>query len=212
LVKIQGSEVGVRTGFLPGLTSTLSLWQLELDSELVFVGDAQATEAGRSSRRWGVEWTNYYKPLDWLILDLDYSWSHARYTQADPSGDYIPGALEDVLTAGATLGQDPWQATLRARYFGPRPLLEDNSVRSSSSLIWSLRLAAKPWKGGELSVDVLNLFDVKASDVEYYYPSLLAGETPVDDTDGDGIPDAVNDIHLHPAEPRQVRVTLAQRF
>jgi hypothetical protein len=212
LVKIQGSEVGVRTSLLPGLTSTLSLWQLDFDSELVFVGDAQTTEAGRSSRRWGVEWTNYYKPLDWLILDLDYSWSHARYTQADPAGDYIPGALEDVLTAGATLGQDPWQATLRARYFGPRPLLEDNSVRSSGSLIWSLRLAAKPWKGGELSVDVLNLFDVKASDIEYYYPSLLAGETPVDDTDGDGIPDAVNDIHLHPAEPRQVRVTLAQRF
>jgi hypothetical protein len=212
LVKIQGSELGLRTSALPGLNSTLALWQLDFDSELIFVGDAQATEAGRPSKRWGLEWANHYKPLRWLVLDADYSWSYARYSQDDPAGNHVPGALEDVVTGGVTLEQGPWTVALRARYFGARPLTEDNSVRSSSSMIWNLRVAARPWDGAEFSAEVFNLFDVQASDVEYWYPSLLSGETPVDDSDDDAIPDAVNDIHMHAAEPRQLRVVLLQRF
>ncbi len=212
LVKIQGSEVGLRSSALRGLNSTLSLWQLDFDSELIFVGDAQATEPGRPSKRWGVEWTNHYKPFELLTLEADYSWSHARYSKDAPAGNYVPGALEDVVTGGAIVEQGPWTAALRARYFGARPLTEDNKVRSSSSMTWNLRLAARPWTGAELQFEVFNLFDAQASDVEYWYPSLLNGETAVDDTDDDSVPDAVNDLHIHAAEPRQFRVTLQQRF
>ena len=42
-----------------GLQSTVALWYLGIDSELLFVGDAGTTEAGRLSRRVGIEWTSY---------------------------------------------------------------------------------------------------------------------------------------------------------
>ena len=67
LARATGAEVGLRTVRLRGLQSTLALWTLGLDSELLFVGDAGTTEAGRPSRRAGIEWANYYTPRPWLI-------------------------------------------------------------------------------------------------------------------------------------------------
>lgn len=59
LVRAKGAEVGIRTVRLRGFQSTAALWYLGIDSELLFVGDAGTTEAGRPSRRFGIEWTNY---------------------------------------------------------------------------------------------------------------------------------------------------------
>lgn len=41
-------------------STTLFVWQLDYDSELLFVGDAGTTEASRPSRRQGIELTHYY--------------------------------------------------------------------------------------------------------------------------------------------------------
>src|SRR5882672_3953023 len=84
LVKTRGEEIGVRTERVPHLQSSLSLWQLSLDSALVFKGDAGTTEASRPSLRRGIEWSNRYIPHDWLLVDLDLSVSRARFTVTDP--------------------------------------------------------------------------------------------------------------------------------
>ena len=47
----RGSELGLRTEIVPGLQSSLALWQLKFDSELVYIGDAGATEAAAGSKR-----------------------------------------------------------------------------------------------------------------------------------------------------------------
>jgi hypothetical protein len=44
---------------------------------------------------------------------------------------------------------------------------------------------------------VLNLFDRRVSDIDYYYASQLRGEAQ-----------PVEGIHTHPAEPRSLRVSL----
>ena len=69
LVQTYGAEVGIRTLAVDGLQSTLSLWWLDVDSELLFVGDAGATEASRPSRRYGVEWANFYNLTKNLTLE-----------------------------------------------------------------------------------------------------------------------------------------------
>ncbi len=55
--RTKGYELGVRSEVVPGWQSTLSLWNLDAASELLFVGDAGTTEPSRPSRRYGVEWT-----------------------------------------------------------------------------------------------------------------------------------------------------------
>ena len=73
LVRSKGGELGVRTEIVPGLQSSLALWQLKLASELIFVGDAGETEPSRASRRRGIEWNNHYRATPWLLLDADFA-------------------------------------------------------------------------------------------------------------------------------------------
>jgi hypothetical protein len=204
LVKTKGEEIGIRTEAVPHLQSSLSLWRLTLASELVFVGDAGTTEASRPSLRRGIEWSNRYFPKPWLLVDLDLSASRAQFTDNDPAGvgSHIPGAIDKVASMGVTAKDlGPWSGTMLMRYFGPRPLVEDNSVRSGSSLLWSARASYKVDPRTQINLDILNLFDRKANDIEYYYASQLRGEAA-----------PVNDIHFHPAEPRTFRVSLVTHF
>jgi hypothetical protein len=128
-VAATGAEVRLR-----GVQSTIALWYLDLDSELLFVGDAGTTEPGRPSRRAGLEWTNYARVSPWLTADVDLAWSRARFRDDDPAGDAIPGALDRVISAGVTI--EPSRrvfGSLRVRHFGPRPLVEDRTVTSAGT-------------------------------------------------------------------------------
>jgi hypothetical protein len=202
LVKAKGYELGLRSEWLPGLQSSLALWKLDFDSELVYVGDAGATEANRPSKRRGIEWNNRYVPMPWLLIDADFAWTHARFADADPAGDRIPNAVDKVASVGVTLRElGPWSASVNWRYLGIGALIEDNSVRSRSSLTANLRVSRSFGAKTELTLDVFNLFDRKVNDIEYFYESQLPGETA-----------PVADRHVHPAEPRTVRVTLRRSF
>ena len=203
LVRSKGAEIGVRTKAVEGLTSSLAVFVLDFESELLFVGDAGTTEPSRPSRRIGVEWSNQYRIQPWMRLDLDVAYTHARFTDVDPAGNFIPGAPAWVAAGGVTFGgESGWFGALRGRYFGPRPLIEDDSVRSQSSLIFNARAGYKFDSGLRLQLDVLNLFNAKTNQIEYYYLSRLPGE-PIG---------GVADRHVHPVEPLAVRLTLAGRF
>jgi outer membrane receptor protein involved in Fe transport len=138
-----------------------------------------------------------------VLLDADLAWSRSRYTQHDPAGPYIPGSIVTVASLGATL-QDwgPWFGQFQFRYFGPRPLVEDDSQRSKATSLASLRVGYRLSPRTRLALDVFNLFDRKASDIDYYYASRLNGEPAA----------GVDDIHFHPVEPRSVRLTLNSTF
>ncbi len=203
LVPTKGMELGARTEWLPGLQSSLALWRLDIASELLFVGDAGETEPSRASRRHGIEWNNHYIAAPWLLFDLDLAASRSRYTENDPAGNFIPGSIDKVASFGVTVtDRGPWSGAFQLRYFGPRPLIEDNSVRSASTTLAYARVAYQINRKTRLSLDVFNLFDKRASDIDYYYASRLPGEAA----------EGVNDRHFHPVEPRSVRLTLSYAF
>jgi outer membrane receptor protein involved in Fe transport len=203
LVKGKGAELGLRTEIIPGLESSIAFWRLQLASELVFSGDAGDTEPSRASLRRGIEWNNHYVATPWLLFDLDLALSRTRFTQFDPVGDYVPGSVERVASFGASVSDlGPWFGAFQMRYFGPRPLIEDNSVRSHSTSIANLRVGYKVDKNWKLTLDVLNLFNRAQSDIDYFYTSRLAGEPA----------QGVDDVHFHPSEPRSARLTLSARF
>jgi hypothetical protein len=202
LVRAKGAEAGLRTVRIPGVQSTVVLWYLGIDSELLFVGDAGTTEPGRPSRRVGFEWTNYARLKPWLTLDADLAFTSARFTDDDPTGDRIPGALDRVISAGLTFeGQQPLFGSIRVRHFGPRPLIEDASVMSKSTTLFNGEMGYRLSKRARLVLEGFNLFDAEVSDIDYFYASRLADE-----------PGAVEDIHLHPALPLTVRVGVQFSF
>ena len=198
LVASRGFEIGARTEAIKGLQSSIALWKLDFDSELVYVGDAGATEASAASKRNGIEWNNRWIPLPWLHFDADLAWTHARFK----NGDRIPNSIDRVASIAATVRNlGAWSASLQLRHLGPGALIEDNSVRSFASTTTNLRLGYQFSRNVEATLDVFNLFDKKANDIQYYYESQLAGEAA-----------PVADRHVHPAEPRTARLTLAMRF
>ena len=203
LVRSRGAELGIRTKAIEGFTSSVAVFMLDFDSELLFVGDAGTTEPSRPSRRVGMEWVNQYKPVPWLSFDFDLAYTRARFTDFDIVGNHIPGAPAWVGSGAVTVGGETgWFGALKARYFGPRPLIEDDSVRSLPSLIFNARAGYRFDNGLKLQLDVLNLFNAQTNQIEYYYLSRLPGE-PID---------GVDDRHVHPVEPRTVRLTLAGKF
>src|SRR5690606_25668460 len=114
LVPATGFEIGMRSEAIPGLQSSLSLWQLETDSELVFVGDAGTPEAGLPAGRRGVELSTRHMPRRWLVLDADLAWTRARFTHGNPTGDRIPGAVERAASLAVTVRDgERWLASLQ---------------------------------------------------------------------------------------------------
>ena len=137
-----------------------------------------------------------------LSEHADLSASKAKFTDDDPAGNRIPGSIDRVAALGMTLNDlGRWSGTVQTRYFGPRPLVEDGSVHSRSTLLTNLRLGYRLDKNLRLGLDVCNLFNRRASDIDYYYASQLRGEAA-----------PVNDIHFHPVEPRGLRLTLSANF
>jgi hypothetical protein len=203
LVRSKGAEFGLRTEAILDVQSSLALWYLSLDSELAFIGDAGTTEAGRPSRRYGVEWNTRWRPRPWLFVDLDVAWNHARFTGDAPEGDYIPGAPPWVVAAGAAIDRyGPWSGALFLRYIGAYPLTEDNAVRADASTVVDGQIGYEILPRLRLRLDVFNLFNAKTNDITYYYTSRLPGEQA----------EGVDDVHFHPGEPRSFRVSLSYRF
>lgn len=204
LVRSKGAEVGIRTEIIPGLQSSFALYQLDFDSELVFVGDAGTTEAGRPSRRVGFEFNNYYKPVNWLTIDADVAFARARFQDADPAGRRIPGAIEGVASVAVAVDNlGPYFGALQLRYFGPRALIEDNSVRSKSTTTVNGRIGYKLGKHTRIELEGFNLTNRKASAIDYFYASRLANEP---------VGQSTEDIHFHPIESRSFRITLSKQF
>lgn len=201
LVRSRGLEAGVRTSAWPGLVSTVSVWLLDLDSELVFSGDAGDTEASGATRRYGVEFANFYKANSWLTLDTDVSFTHARYRDGAPA-DHVANSIGTVVTAGVVAGRsEGFFGSVRLRYFGSQPIIEDDSVTEPPSTTVNARFGWKN-RNWEFALSLLNALDRKNDDIAYYYTSRLPGEPAA----------GVDDIHLHPAEPREVRVSVSRRF
>ncbi|MFY7983170.1 MAG: TonB-dependent receptor [Burkholderiaceae bacterium] len=201
LVAGRGTELGFRTEAIPGLQSSLALWGLKLDSELVYVGDAGATEASRASSRRGVEFNNRYTPVQWLLIDADFAWSRGRFD----NGDRIPNAVDRVASMAVTLRDlAHWTTSLQWRYLGSGPLVEDNSVRSrpSSTLNTRITRGLPGWgRQTDITLDIFNLTNRRVNDIQYFYESRLPGE-----------PAPVADRHVHPAEPRTFRLSLRWGF
>jgi hypothetical protein len=195
LVRSNGYETGFRSSRIKNLNTQFALWYLDLQSELLFIGDAGGTEPSRATRRYGFEWSNYYSINPWLRYDFDIADTHARFVEDDPAGNFIPGAIGRTINTGPTLlAPNGMYCSLRLRHFGPRPLVEDNSVRSNSTSIVDLRVG---WQRRHVQcgIDLFNLLGTTNHDIDYYYTSRLPGEPAA----------GVADIHFHPVEKTAVR-------
>jgi len=203
LVRATGCEAGVRTAILPAWQSTLAVFRLDLASELVFDADDGTTGPSGPTRRTGVEWNNEFHATDRLTLTADGALTRARYTDCEPLGDHVPEAVNGVAILGlAWKASDTLDLSVLHRYFGPRDLTQDGSVRSHASDLTQGQARWRPTRRLTCTAEVFNVFNRRASDIDYFYVSRLQGEPAA----------GVAGIVTHPVEPRQVRIGIQARF
>jgi outer membrane receptor protein involved in Fe transport len=209
LAPARGVDFGIRTALIPSVQITASVFRLSAASELVYSGDAGTTEPTGATVRYGGELAIYAKPIQHFVLDADFAYTSARYkdsVEIDDTdgrqiafGKYVPQAIQGVAALGLTYASpEGWDVSLRARYFGPRPLREDNGIRSNSTTVINIGAGYQLTKNWRVSGQITNLFNSRDHDIDYYYASRLQGETAT----------GVNDIHFHPIEPINLRITI----
>ena len=200
-VKSEGAEIGLRIEREERFNATLTTFWLALDSELLFVGDAGGTEALGGSTRLGVEFSTFFQATDWLAVNFAYTYTDSAFDDGT-EGSKVPGAIGSSGTLGLNgAWTNGFFASARFRYLGSAPLIEDNSVRSSSALLVN---AGAGYRLGpiELRLDVFNVLDSRDNDISYFYASRLEQE-PLD---------GVDDIHFRPLEPRSVRASISYHW
>jgi outer membrane receptor protein involved in Fe transport len=204
LVRTYSAEIGARTTWVKGLQSTLAIWWLDIDSELVFVGDAGNTAISDPSRRYGLEFANYYSPTDWLTFDADLSFSHTRFRNNPKDGNFVPNSVGTVIAAGATF-HDVYGGFFggpRLRFFGPRYLDQTGTKQSQSTLLLSATLGYEVNKNLSFTAEVFNILNRNDANITYFYTSRLPGENP----------NGVDDFHIHPIEPVSFRMGFTAKF
>ena len=138
LVQTKGGEIGVRTVTVPHLQSTLALWYLRSNSELLQDGDTGGTSASeQSSNRYGLEWANYYTPTEHLAIDFDIADSRAQFTQIDPDD-----AAQSVVKAALSVNGTP-DGTVNWQESGPGGKLVPEAVK----VVISSGVALHDYKG-----------------------------------------------------------------
>jgi hypothetical protein len=112
-------------------------------------------------------------------------------------------AVGTVVSAGAAVdGLRRASGSIRWRYFGPRPLIEDDSVESKATSLVNPQAGYQLAKEIKVAIDIFNLFNAADSDVDYFYTSRLPGDPS----------DGIEDIHTHPTRPRTARISIVLGF
>ncbi|KXI27011.1 hypothetical protein AX660_02145 [Paraglaciecola hydrolytica] len=203
LVRGTGAEVGLRYSRAEQLNFSMALWSLNLDSELLFVGDAGNTESSLPSKRWGIELSAYYWLNKIFSADIELAWTDSHYADTiNNEGNKIAGALPFVLSSGLLWQpMDSWHFSLRMRHFGQRNLDSLGEVKSNEFTVLNMLLNYQ-YNRWQFTLNMLNALNSNDHDIDYLYSSRLPGESS----------GGIEDIHFHPIEPRTLRLEANYTF
>lgn len=201
LARAIGNEIGVRARLSPGMSLTATVWTMDIQSELVFVGDAGTTEISGATRRTGVDLSGVVQLTQSVSIAADLTHAEGRFKDEPVGADRIP--LAPRMTASGTLSVrllDAVDTSIRAIHIGTRPLVEDGSLEARSQTLVNMNAG---FEVGNVTIDaaVLNLFDADWNEAQFATESRLRGEaTPVEE------------LHFTPGAPRSFRLGLGYRF
>jgi hypothetical protein len=198
--RATGAELGGRYVWRGGSVAA-ALWGLDLQSELVYVGDEGRTEASGRSRRVGVDLEGRVRIVPWLWFDADLNLSRGRFRDEPTSANRIPLAPTFTAVAGLTARDlGPLTGGLRVRHVGARAADASNTIRAVGHTVTE---AFSRLHVGRLDLvaSVDNLFDVPWNEAQFATTSRLRAES-----------EAVTELHFTPGARRSLQIGAEYRF
>jgi outer membrane receptor for Fe3+-dicitrate len=196
-----GADLGTTWKPAPRLILNAALWYLYLQQEFVYVGDEGVVEpSGRTARK-GVDLGLRYQLTNWLFLNADATYTHARALDEAKGEDYIPLAPRFTFTGGLSVKQlGKFSGSIRSRYLASRPANEDNSIIAKSYFITDANVNYT-WKRFTFGIVTENIFNTAWNETQFATTSRLQNET---------LP--VTEIHFTPGTPFNIKGLITVKF
>ena len=196
-----GTDLGTIFKPFPRLMVNAALWYLQLQEELVYIGDAATVEISGRTKRMGIDFGLRYHVADFLFLDTDLNYTYARSIDAPKGENYIPLAPDFTATAGLnTAKYKGFSGGFHYRYLKSRPANEDNSIVAKGYMISDINLN---FEYGNITFGLAaeNIFNTQWNETQFATKSQLQNETQ-----------SVEEIHFTPGTPFFLRGKVSYRF
>ena len=201
-----GGEIGLQIRPLSNLMFSAAFWGLELENELVFVGDDGTTENNGASRRIGIDLGVRASLKDWLFFDADLNLAKGRlllqsFGEAMPNNYHIALAPTLTSTGGLTVRLPCGiEGSFRYRHISDRPANEDNSTIALGYTVADLSCFYKK-SNYRVGFNIENLFNVKWNEAQFDTESRLKNET-----------ETVKELHFTPGTPFMAKAIFSVYF
>jgi outer membrane receptor protein involved in Fe transport len=205
LPRAIGTEIGANIKPLPHLLLTTSLWQLHLEQEFVYVGDAGVVEPGGRTLRRGIDLSARWQATDWLFFDFDANYTNPLNIDAPEGANFIPLAPVRTSIGGFQIEKGALKGNLRYRYVGDRAANEDYSLTAEGYFLLDAMLAWSPkYKGKSpltFTLTAQNLMNSNWKEAQFETETRLFEEQ-----------NAVTEIHFTPGVPFFMKFSANMKF
>ena len=196
-----GAEVGVRVTPISRLTLSAVAWGLDLQSELVYIGDEGTTEPSGKTRRLGLDLEARAQLTQWLYADADMNFSHGRFRDLPDGQNRIPLAPTMTATGGLTVRHpDGYDGSLRVRHVGDRPTNEENTVVAKGYTLFDATIGYS-FSNYRVQLTAENLFNVEWNEAQFDTESRLFNEVS-----------PVSELHFTPGTPFNLKMKVEYHF
>jgi outer membrane receptor protein involved in Fe transport len=200
-----GAELGTLLHISRKMVISAAFWRLDLENELVYVGDDGTTENKGASNRVGIDISWRYQITPWLFADADINVSKntlrdAIFGKQLEKDFYIPLAPTLTSTAGLSFRKKRWNTTLRYRHISDRPANEANTVKALGYTVVDA-LVQYQWKKYRVGMSIENLLNTEWNEAQFDTESRLRNESQ-----------SVSELHYTPGIPFTAKLSIAYSF
>lgn len=201
LPRALGYEIGATFKAAENILVNIAAWGLDLESELVYVGDEAVVEINGASRRLGMDLDIRWEFLPFLFLDADLNYNHGRLVELEEGHNFIPLAPTLTSTGGISFVKEKkLSASLRYRFIDSRPANEDNTVTAKGYFLLDA-VASYKFKNIELGLSAQNLLNSEWNEAQFDTESRLKNENT-----------SVSELHFTPGTPFFIKGSIRVTF
>lgn len=196
-----GFDLGLNWKPLPNTFVNFAYWYLFLEQEFVYVGDAGIVEPSGQTRRYGLDLSIRYQPVDWLYWNVDANFANPRAIDEEAGNDFIPLAPDFTFISGITITRKSGlYGNLNVRYLDDRPATSDNSINAEGYTVFDLTTGYE-WRNINFGIQVQNLFNTEWKETQFATLSRLQDEA-----------EAIEEIHFIPGTPFSLKGVVSYKF
>jgi hypothetical protein len=201
LPRALGYETGATFKAGKNFLFNIAAWGLDLQNELVYVGDEAVVEINGASRRLGIDLDARWQILPCVFADADVNYNHGELLDLPKGHNYIPLAPRLTSTGGLTLKKEKgFSVSLRYRYMDSRPANEDNTVTAKGYFLLDA-VAAYSIKNIQWGLSAQNLLNSPWNEAQFDTVSRLHNESM-----------PVSELHFTPGTPFFIKGSISVQF